>query len=138
MRGEFALDRRLAVPTTTNRAKILRAFLIATAKLLEIELTHSQQTRKHFLIGTIRPTFTSAPLPIHYLSLIAHHRLTPFLFDTNKPNKIILLMRTLMKTKENRFSIRYKFALRGTGLPAELWPGTLIAGEKILKTAATL
>ena len=32
-------------------------------KLLEIELTHSQQTRKHFLIATICPTlFSPAPL----------------------------------------------------------------------------
>ena len=89
------------------------------AKLLEIALTLSQQTRKHFLIATIRPTFASVPLFTHHSSLITSHRLTSILFDTNKPNKIIILMRTLMKTKENRFSIRYKFALRGTGPLAE-------------------
>ena len=70
----------------------LRALLIGTPRRLEIDLTHSQQTRKHFLIGTICPTFSSpAPLLTHHLSLITHHRLTSFLFDTNKPHKIIIL-----------------------------------------------
>ena len=106
----------------------LRALLIGTPIRLEIDLTHSQQTRKHFLIGTIRPTFTSAPLLTHHLSLIPHHRLTSFLFDTNKPHKIIILVSLPLKTKEKQFSIRYKFTLRGMGMPAEVCPGTLIAG----------
>jgi hypothetical protein len=38
----------------------LRSFLIAT-QVLDIELTHSQQTRKHFLIATIPGV--SAPTP---------------------------------------------------------------------------
>ncbi len=80
--------------------------------LLEIHLTRSQQTRKHFLIATICPTFTSAPLVTHYFSLITHHCLTSFLFDTNKPNKIITLMRAPLKTMEKLFSTRYKFAPR--------------------------
>jgi hypothetical protein len=48
-----------------------------------------------------------------------HHSslLTPFLFDTNKVHRITILMSALMKTKEKQFSIRYKFAFRGTGLP---------------------
>ena len=101
----------------------LRALLIGTPIRLEIDLTHSQQTRKHFLIGTIRPTFTSAPLFTHHSSLITrhcltHHRLTSFLFDTNKPHKIIILASLPMKTKEKQFSIRYKWSLRGTGNPA--------------------
>ena len=87
-------------------------------KLLVIELTRSQQTRKHFLIATICPTSMSAPLSTHHSSLITHHRLTSFLFDTNKPHKIIIFVSLPMKTKEKPFSIRYKFALRGTGLPA--------------------
>jgi hypothetical protein len=85
------------------------------SKLLEIELTRSQQTRKHFLIAIIRPIFTSAPHPTHHLSLITHHCLTSFLFDTNKPHKIIILARLPMKTKEKQRSIRYKFALRAAG-----------------------
>ena len=105
----------------------LRALLIGTPIRLEIDLTHSQQTRKHFLIGTIRPTSTPAPLPTHHLSLIPHHRLTSFLFDTNKPHKIIILVSLPLKTKEKQFSIRYKFTLRGMGMPAEVCPGTLIA-----------
>src|SRR5271154_2960643 len=54
----------------------LRAFLIGTAIRLKSDLTHSQQTRKHFLIGTIDPTSTSAPLLTHHFSLITHHCLT--------------------------------------------------------------
>jgi hypothetical protein len=82
------------------------------SRRLEIDLTHSQQTRKYFLIGTIRPTFTAAPLLIHRVSPITHHCLTSFLFDTNKPHIIIILMRPLMETKEKPRSIRYKFAPR--------------------------
>jgi hypothetical protein len=137
MCGDFDLEQRPAVPTTLNRAKILYAFLIGTPIRLEIELTHSQQTRKHFLIGTIRPTLAPAPLSTHHSSLNAHHCLAPFLFDTNKPHKIIILVGIPMKTKEKPRSIRHKFALRGMGLPAEVWPATLIAGGKILKAAAT-
>ena len=92
----------------------LRAILIGTPSRLEIDLTHSQQTRKHFLIGTIRPTFTFtfAPLLTHHWSLITRHRLTSFLFDTNKSHKIIVLASLPMKTKEKQLSIRYKFAPR--------------------------
>jgi len=92
----------------------LRAFLIGTAIRLETDLTHSQQTRKHFLIGTIRSTFASVPPLTHYFSLITHHCFTSFLVDTNKPHKIIILVSLPMKTKEKQFSIQYKFAVRGT------------------------
>src|SRR5271163_4176718 len=68
----------------------LRAFLIGTANLLEIDLTRSQQTRKHFLIGTIRPTLTSAP---HRARHQASGR-SPFLFDTNESHKIVVPMKT--------------------------------------------
>jgi hypothetical protein len=84
-----------------------RAFLIGTRRLLEVDLTHSQQTRKHFLIGTIRPALTSAP---HRARRQASGR-SPFLFDTNESHKIVVPM----KTKEKRVSIRYEFAVRGTG-----------------------
>ena len=97
-------------------------FLIAGEKILKTELTPSVPTPNAFLIAGVCATFSpaAAPLFTHHLSLITyhcltHHRLTSFLFDTNKPHKIIILMRTLMKTKENRFSIRYKFALRAAG-----------------------
>jgi hypothetical protein len=55
-----------------------------------------------------------APHLTHHSSLITHLCLTPFLFDTNKTHRIIILVRALMKTKEKQFSIRYKFAHRGT------------------------
>ena len=42
-------------------------------------------------------------------SLFTNHA---FLFDTNNANKIIILVRALMKTKEKQFSIPYKFASR--------------------------
>jgi hypothetical protein len=42
-----------------------------------------------------------------------------FLFNTNKPHRITILMRPLLKTKEKQFSIQYKFALRDIGLPTE-------------------
>src|SRR5277367_5038149 len=79
MCGEFDLDQRPAIPATPNRANILRAFLIGTPIGLETDLTHSQQTRKYFLIGTIRPTLTPAPLPTRRSSLITRHCLAPFL-----------------------------------------------------------
>jgi hypothetical protein len=62
----------------------------------------------------------SAPAPhlTHHSSLITRHCLAPFLFDTNKPRKIIIPLRALLKTKEKQFSIRYKFALRGKSSPA--------------------
>jgi hypothetical protein len=60
----------------------------------------------------------SAPRLSHHSPLITHHCLTPFLFDTNKVHKIIILLRALLKTKEKQFSIRYKFALRGKSSPA--------------------
>jgi hypothetical protein len=84
-----------------------RYFLIASRQILKIKLTRSQQTRKHFLIASF--SAISAPVP-----RLSNHdsRIASFLFDTNKARKIIILMRTLMKTKEKRFSIPYKFASR--------------------------
>jgi hypothetical protein len=49
-------------PTATHHSTMTnRGLLIATRELLEIKLTHSKQTRKHFLIANVRPTGTSAP-----------------------------------------------------------------------------
>jgi len=92
----------------------LRAFLIGTPFRLKSDLTHSQQTRKHFLIGTIRPTLAPAPLSTHHLSLITHHCFTQFRFATNRIRKIV----ALMKTKEKPRSIRYKFPSCAIGVPA--------------------
>ena len=92
-------------------------FLIAGEKILKTELTPSVPTPNAFLIAGVCATFSpaAAPLFTHHLSLITchcltHHRLTSFLFDTNKPHKIIILVSLPMKTKEKQFSIRYKFA----------------------------
>jgi hypothetical protein len=106
-------------PITTQKSAIASShlpfppFLIAT-QILDIELTPSQQTRKHFLIATFSVIFAPAPHPANQHS----RRTAPFLFDTNKTHRIIIRMRALLKTKEKQFSIRYKFAFRGTGLPA--------------------
>ena len=43
---------------------------------------------------------------------------TPFLFDTNKTHRIIILLSALLKTKDKQFSIRYKFAVGSIGNPA--------------------
>ena len=119
--GDFPPFSPAATPRISNRY----------TKLLEIELTRSQQTRKHFLIGTICPTFSSpAPRFTHHLSLVTHRCLTSFLFDTNGTHKIV----APLKTKEKQVSIRYKFALRGTGLPAEGGQSCLCA---ILQTPRT-
>jgi len=91
-----------------------RCVIPIARQVLEIELTRTQQTRKLFLIASF--SAIPAPGPRH---LTNHNpRIAPFLFDTNKANKIIILTRALMKTKEKQFSIRYKFALRSIGNPA--------------------
>jgi hypothetical protein len=101
----------------TNHQSLLtnHAFLIASRQILKIELAHSQQMRKHFLIATF--SRISAP------HLTNHHSpVATFLFNTNKAHRIIILVRALMKTKEKQFSIQYKFALRDICLPMPLAP----------------
>jgi seryl-tRNA synthetase len=94
---------------TSHQSRLTNhAFLIASRQILKIELTPSQQTRKHFLIATF--SRISAPLLTNHHSPIA-----PFLFNTNKAHKIIILVRALMKTKEKQFSIQYKFAVGSIG-----------------------
>src|SRR5580692_6740102 len=56
-----------------------------------------------------------APHLTHHLSRFTHRCLAPFLFRTNKPHKIIILPRALLKTKEKQFSIQYKFAVGSIG-----------------------
>jgi hypothetical protein len=94
------------------------ALLIGTPIRLEFDLTPSAPIQNAFLIGTIGPILTPARLFTRHSSLITSHHLTPFLFDTNKPHKIIILVIILMKTKEKQFSIRYKLASHDISLPA--------------------
>ena len=70
----------------------LPAILIGTPIRLKADLTHSQQTRKHFLIAT--KFDTSAP---HFTN--HDRRIAPFLFSTNKAHKIIIPLSALLKTK---------------------------------------
>jgi hypothetical protein len=105
-------------PLATRHSSLATAFLIAGQKILKTRLTPSAPMPSAVLIAGICPTFSSAPLSTHHSSLTPHHRLTPFLFDTNKPHKIIIRVSLPMKTKEKQFSIRYKWSLRGTSLPA--------------------
>jgi hypothetical protein len=109
---------RLSPPSrfTTHRSLLTtHAFLIGTAIRLEFDLTPSAPIQNAFLIGTIHPTLTPAPLFTHYKSLTTRHCLTPFLFDTNKPHKIIILASRPLKTKEKQLSIRYKWSLGSIG-----------------------
>ncbi len=75
-------------PLLTNHA-----LLIAT-QILDINLTSSEQTRKHFLIGT--------KSRISALTPRLHNRPYEFLIATDRIQKIA----NLMKTKEKRFSNR--------------------------------
>ena len=78
--------------------------------------------RKLFLIASFSaisaPARRGAPAPrlTHHSSLITHHRLASFLFNTNKPHRIIIVPRALLKTKDKQFSIQYKFASREIGV----------------------
>ena len=56
----------------TNHQSVLtnHAFLIGSRQLLEIELTRSQQTRKHFPIATFFDSLPPAPRLTHHSSLI--------------------------------------------------------------------
>jgi seryl-tRNA synthetase len=104
-------------PTFATSHPSFPQFLIASRPLLEIELTPSQQKRKHFLIASF--SGISAPTPD---VTNRHSRTESFLFDTNKTPRIIILIRTLMKTKEKRFSNRNNFAVGGTAnLACALW-----------------
>jgi hypothetical protein len=85
-----------------------RNFLIASRQILKIELTHSQQTRKLFLIASFWASLAPAP----HLTNHDSRKTAPFLFNTNKAHKIIILMKAPLKTKEKRFSIPYKFPSR--------------------------
>ena len=65
-------ERRQHGPTSLIAAvttATIAPFLIGTPNLLETELTHSKQRRKHFLIGTIRPCVLQA----HSSLLTNHH-----------------------------------------------------------------
>src|SRR5271165_5158169 len=74
--------------------------------------------RKLFLIASFSaisaPARRGGPAP-HLAD--QDSRMAPFLFDTNKPNKITILLRAPLKTKEKQFSIQYKFAVRSIGQP---------------------
>ena len=102
----------------------LPAILIGTPIRLKADLTHSQQTRKHFLIGTIRPTLTPAPLSTHHSSLITRHRIS------NRYSKLLEIELTPSAPAQNTFLIaticptftraplRYKMVLSSIGDPA--------------------
>ena len=80
-------------------------------------MTENKQQRP-ILIASFSAVSEPAPHLTHHSSLITHHCLSSFLFNTNKPHRIIIPMTALLKTKEKQFSIRYKFALRSVSAPA--------------------
>src|SRR5271156_6929683 len=102
------VTRRASLVANHPSPRTNHAFLIASRQILKIELTPSQQTRKYFLIASFSASLAPAP----HLTSLDPRRTAQFLFDTNKPHKIIILMSALLKTKEKQSSIRYKFALR--------------------------
>jgi hypothetical protein len=65
-----------------------------------------------------RVTYRASRFTNHHLLLTNH----AFLFDTDKPHRITIPLRALLKTKEKRFSIQYKFALRAIDPPVPLAP----------------
>jgi hypothetical protein len=72
--------------------------------------------RKHFLIASFSAISAPARRGGQGPHLTHHYsRTEPFLFDTNKAHKIIILVRALLKTKEKQFSTPYKFAPRRIG-----------------------
>jgi hypothetical protein len=86
-------------------------------------MTENNQQRPILIASFSRvsaPARRGGPPPrlIHRSSLITHHRLTPFLFNTNKTNRIIIPTRAPLKTKDKQFSIPHKSADPGTGNPA--------------------
>jgi hypothetical protein len=97
---------RATAPPSTRRS--FPQLLIAT-QILDIELTRSQQTRKHFLIATLSGIAVPAPHFIHHSPLITHHCLTSFLFDTNerarkKPNLVKTNKKSSLLGTFERFS----------------------------------
>src|SRR5580658_10669621 len=94
--GAYARMAPRSMNPGAHGATTQRPILIASRQILKIHLTHSQQTRKHFLIASFSavsaPARRGGPAP-H----LTHHRLTSFLFRTNKPHRITILMRPLLK-----------------------------------------
>jgi predicted enzyme related to lactoylglutathione lyase len=80
-------------------------------------MTENNQQRPK-LIASFSGVSAAPPRLIHHKSPITHRRLTPFLFSTNKPHRIITPMRAPLKTKDKQFSIQYKLTVGSIGLPA--------------------
>ena len=60
-------------------------------------------------------SFSAVSAPQPHLAAQDPRSTVPFLFRTNKPHKINILPRALLKTKEKQFSIQYKFAVGSIG-----------------------
>ena len=153
-------------PQIANHESLLttHAFLIASAKLLEIELTRSQQTRKHFLIANISSTFAvlaassrvprfSAPSigsqPRRFESLRTHHSspaARPCTSNRNTPE--FRKSATPCKQRRNDFltatkitTSRYSARLSGVGRSAHFrLPGSRGArrGSRIASCASPI
>src|SRR5580658_10662633 len=83
-------------------------------------MTENNQQRPK-LIASFSGVSAAPPRLIHHKSPITHRRLTPFLFSTNKPHRIIIPMRAPLKTKDKQFSIQYKLTVGSICLPAALF-----------------
>ncbi len=131
-----------STPPSPRRAKIshhqLASVLPALSNRHKMQLESSVTSRKQTTApNSNQHKFSPNPAPALRAPAITTYQspITPFLFNTNKAHRIITLLRALLKTKKNQFSIQYKFALRGTGSPAA--EGTLVnrpAGRFILRS----
>src|SRR5580704_1196452 len=75
-------------------------------------------------------SFSAVSAPQPHLAAQDPRSTVPFLFRTNKPHKINILSRAVLKTKEKQFSIQYKFAVGSIGPPAA--EGLPAAGRPML------
>src|SRR5271154_5729827 len=118
--GSAASKGSATTPPSPRCAKIshhqLVSVLPANSNRHKLQLESSVTSRKQTTAPhSNRHKFCPKPAPALRAPAVTTYKspLTPFLFDTNKTHRIIILLRPLLKTKEKQFSIRYKFA-RGT------------------------
>src|SRR5271167_472697 len=120
MRDEFHLDQRLSATRhasriTNHHSRLTDHWslavrhartLIANQNLLEKELTPSLPIPNAFLIATICPTFFSAPLLAHHLSLITcHSPLTTRHCISNRYSRRLEIPLTLSQQTRKHFLI---------------------------------
>ena len=82
-------------------------YMVHAARASTVSAPAPLSTR-NFLIASFSASLAPAP----HLTNHDSRKTAPFLFNTNKPHKIIILLISPLKTKEKRLSIPYKFPSR--------------------------